>query len=43
VSKPIKAGEPLTYANCAPDDSMIVTRIRRRLDQADARFVAAAE
>lgn len=43
VFKPIKAGEPLTYANCAPDDSMIVTRIRRRLDQADARFVAAAE
>ncbi|MDQ0474463.1 NAD(P)H-dependent oxidoreductase [Labrys wisconsinensis] len=39
VLKPIKAGEPLTYENCAPDDSMVVTQIRRRLDQSDARFV----
>ncbi len=39
VLKPIKAGEQLTYENCAPDDSLLVTQIRRRLDQSDARFV----
>jgi predicted homoserine dehydrogenase-like protein len=38
--KPIRAGEHLTYENCAPDDSMIVTQIRRRLDQSDAQYVA---
>jgi predicted homoserine dehydrogenase-like protein len=38
VIKPVKAGEQLTYGNCAPDDSLIVTQIRRRLDQADTRF-----
>ena len=38
VLKPIKAGEKLTYANCAPDDSLVVTQIRRRLDQSDAKF-----
>ncbi|WP_407695493.1 NAD(P)H-dependent oxidoreductase [Siculibacillus lacustris] len=41
VLKPIRAGERLTYDNCQPDDSLIVTQIRRRLDQADAVFVAA--
>ena len=40
VVKPVKAGEQLTYGNCAPDDSLIVTQIRRRLDQADSRFHA---
>ncbi len=40
VTQPIKAGEKLTYANCVPDDSLVVTQIRQRLDQADARFVA---
>ena len=40
VIKPIKAGECLTYDNCVPDDSLIVTQIRQRLDQADARFHA---
>ncbi len=39
VLKPIKAGEQLTYENCAPDDSLLVTQIRRSLDQSDARFV----
>ena len=39
--QPIKAGELLTYKNCAPDESLIVTQIRRRLDQADARFLRA--
>jgi predicted homoserine dehydrogenase-like protein len=38
VIKPVKAGEYLTYDNCVPDDSLIVTQIRKRLDQADARF-----
>ena len=38
VIKSIAAGEQLTYGNCAPDDSMIVTQIRKRLDQADTRF-----
>lgn len=41
VLRPIKAGERLTYENCAPDDSLLVTQIRRRLDQSDARFLAA--
>jgi len=39
VLKPIKAGEKLTYDNCRPDDSLIVTQIRQRLDQTDAVFV----
>ena len=38
IVRPIKTGEFLTYENCVPDDSMVVTQIRRRLDQADARF-----
>jgi predicted homoserine dehydrogenase-like protein len=42
VVKPIKAGDILTYDNCVPDDSMAVTQIRRRLDQADSRFVTDA-
>ena len=42
VTQPIRKGEKLTYSNCVPDDSLIVTQIRRRLDQADARFVAPA-
>ena len=39
VVKPIRAGEKLTYENCVPDDSLIVTQIRKRLDQSDSRFV----
>jgi predicted homoserine dehydrogenase-like protein len=42
IIKPVKKGSALTYDNCAPDDSLIVTQIRRRLDQSDARFAAAA-
>jgi predicted homoserine dehydrogenase-like protein len=42
VIKPVKTGEYLTYDNCVPDDSLIVTQIRKRLDQADARFHNAA-
>jgi hypothetical protein len=37
----VKAGEALTYENCAPDDSLVVTQIRRRLDQSDGRFANA--
>jgi predicted homoserine dehydrogenase-like protein len=40
VVKAIKAGERLTYDNCVPDESLLVTQIRRRLDQADTRFHA---
>ncbi|MGE0238066.1 MAG: NAD(P)H-dependent oxidoreductase [Parvibaculaceae bacterium] len=43
VVKPVKAGAYLTYDNCVPDDGLTITRLRRRLDQADARFLAAAE
>ena len=39
--RPIKAGEFLTYENCAPDELLIVTQIRRRLDQADSQFARA--
>ncbi len=42
VVKPIKAGEVLTYDNCVPDDSMVITQIRRRLDQGDSRFLITA-
>ena len=42
VIKPVKAGDYLTYDNCVPDGSLIVTQIRKRLDQADAKFHAAA-
>ncbi len=40
IVKPIKAGEMLSYDNCVPDDSLVVTQIRKRLDQADAQFVS---
>ncbi len=42
VVKPVKAGEFLTYENSVPDDSMVVTQIRQRLDQADSRFLTDA-
>ncbi|HEY9212143.1 MAG TPA: homoserine dehydrogenase [Ancylobacter sp.] len=41
VLRPIKAGEQLTYENCAPNEALIVTQMRRRLDQADAQYLAA--
>ncbi len=41
VLKPIKAGERLTYDNCAPDEQLLVTQLRRRLDQADTQYLAA--
>ncbi|MGX9180158.1 NAD(P)H-dependent oxidoreductase [Mesorhizobium sp. BHbdii] len=42
VVKPAKIGDFLTYENCVPDDSMVITQIRRRLDQSDGRFVTNA-
>ncbi len=41
VTKPIKAGERIGYDNATPDDSLVVTQIRRRLDQSDAQYLAA--
>jgi predicted homoserine dehydrogenase-like protein len=43
VVRPVKAGAYLTGENCVPDDGLTITRIRRRLDQADARYLASAE
>jgi predicted homoserine dehydrogenase-like protein len=40
IVKPVKAGDYLTYKNCVPDDSLIVTQIRKCLDQTDARMHA---
>ncbi|MCV3205056.1 homoserine dehydrogenase [Mesorhizobium sp. YC-39] len=42
VVKSVKTGDFLTYENCVPDDSMVITQIRRRLDQSDGRFVTNA-
>lgn len=42
VTRPVKAGERLTYDACTPDDTMLVTQIRQRLDLSDAQFVKAA-
>jgi predicted homoserine dehydrogenase-like protein len=39
VLKPIKAGEKLTYDNCRPDEALLVTQIRRRLDQQDSQYI----
>ena len=41
VLKPIGRGERLSYENCEPDGSKVITQIRRRLDQSDAAFVEA--
>lgn len=38
IIKPVKAGGVLTYDNCVPDAALIVTQIRQRLDQNDARY-----
>jgi predicted homoserine dehydrogenase-like protein len=38
VIKPIRKGDYLTYDNCVPDDSLVVTQIRKRMDQQDAQF-----
>ncbi len=41
VSRPVKAGEYLTSANCVPENDFAITRIRKRLDQSDAQYLAA--
>lgn len=41
VTRPVARGGQLTWDNCAPDESFAVTRLRRRLDQADAVFLPA--
>lgn len=41
VIRPIRAGDVLTYANCAPDESLLVTKLRRKLDERDAIRLAA--
>ncbi|WP_152045025.1 NAD(P)H-dependent oxidoreductase [Aureimonas psammosilenae] len=42
VIRPIAKGETLTYANCVPEESFLVTRLRRELDAADERFLPSA-
>ena len=42
VIRPVGKGELLTYANCAPDDTLTVVRLRRRQDQCDAQALAEA-
>lgn len=39
VSKPVKAGDIITYENCVPDEDLVITQIRYQLDQADAHFM----
>jgi predicted homoserine dehydrogenase-like protein len=41
VTRPVRRGEMLTHDNCAVDDTLAIVRLRRELDKADARFVAA--
>ena len=40
VAKPIKTGELLTYENCQPDESLVITKIRHQLDLVDAKHLA---
>lgn len=42
VLRPVKAGEKLTHENCSPDDSMLVTTMRQRLDELDAEAMTTA-
>jgi predicted homoserine dehydrogenase-like protein len=39
VTRPINKGEKLTYGNCVPEESYVVTKLRRELDAEDARFL----
>jgi predicted homoserine dehydrogenase-like protein len=41
VVRPIGKGELLTHENCAVDESLTLTKLRRDLDRADERFLAA--
>ena len=42
VTRPIRKGEMLTYENCAVDETLTITRLRRELDRADERSFAAS-
>ena len=42
VTRPIKAGQRVTYDACTPDATMVVTQIRQRMDQSDAQFMSVA-
>ena len=39
VTRAIKAGEHLTADNCSADESMVITQVRRQLDEADQQFL----
>jgi predicted homoserine dehydrogenase-like protein len=41
IIKPVKAGDYLTYDNCAPDRSLLVTQIRHQMDKRNNRLMAA--
>jgi predicted homoserine dehydrogenase-like protein len=41
VMRPIRKGEMLTHENCAVDESLTIAKLRRDLDAADERFIAA--
>jgi predicted homoserine dehydrogenase-like protein len=42
IAKPVRAGGMLTYDNCVPDDSLVVTQIRRKLDHSDRAYFVEA-
>ncbi|MDQ0473762.1 NAD(P)H-dependent oxidoreductase [Labrys wisconsinensis] len=41
VTRPVKKGELLNHENCAVDETLTIVKLRRALDQADARFLPA--
>ncbi|GGH16274.1 homoserine dehydrogenase [Alsobacter metallidurans] len=41
VTRAVKTGERLTSENCAPDETMVITQVRRQLDEADRSFLTA--
>ncbi len=38
INEPVKEGDMLTYKNCTPDESLIITKLRRQLDQLDGQL-----
>jgi predicted homoserine dehydrogenase-like protein len=40
IIRPVRRGEMLDLSNCQPNPDFVITRIRQRLDQTDARFYA---
>jgi predicted homoserine dehydrogenase-like protein len=43
VTQPIKAGEMLLAGNCAVDESLVITKLRRALDRADDARLGGAQ